>query len=119
MTSPRRFTSGPPELPGLIDASVWMKFSYVVIPTSDRPVALTTPTVTVWSSPTGNPFGLDQTVTVGGVSATGRSDGGSTRYESVIHEGAVIEPGNRGGPSGTVRVASTGSGWTRRSRAVS
>src|SRR2546422_185897 len=45
MTSPRRFTSGPPELPGLIDASVWMKFSYVVIPTSDRPVALTTPTV--------------------------------------------------------------------------
>ena len=27
ITSPRRFTSGPPELPGLIDASVWMKFS--------------------------------------------------------------------------------------------
>jgi hypothetical protein len=23
-TSPRRFTSGPPELPGLIAASVWM-----------------------------------------------------------------------------------------------
>src|SRR5438876_69571 len=46
MTSPRRFTSGPPELPGLIDASVWMKFSYVAIPTSARPFALTTPTVT-------------------------------------------------------------------------
>ena len=27
MTSPRRLTSGPPELPGLIEASVWMKFS--------------------------------------------------------------------------------------------
>ena len=27
ITSPLRFTSGPPELPGLIDASVWMKFS--------------------------------------------------------------------------------------------
>ena len=27
MTSPFRFTSGPPELPGLIEASVWMKFS--------------------------------------------------------------------------------------------
>ena len=27
MTSPRRFKSGPPELPGLIEASVWMKFS--------------------------------------------------------------------------------------------
>ena len=25
MTSPRRFMTGPPELPGLIDASVWMK----------------------------------------------------------------------------------------------
>src|SRR5437773_3428615 len=58
MTSPRRFTSGPPELPGLIDASVWMKFSYVVIPTSDRPVALTTPTVTVWSSPNGLPIAI-------------------------------------------------------------
>ena len=26
-TSPRRFTSGPPELPGLMAASVWMKSS--------------------------------------------------------------------------------------------
>ena len=26
-SSPRRFTSAPPELPGLIDASVWMKSS--------------------------------------------------------------------------------------------
>ncbi len=26
-TSPRAFESGPPELPGLIAASVWMKFS--------------------------------------------------------------------------------------------
>ena len=25
-SSPLRFTSAPPELPGLIDASVWMKF---------------------------------------------------------------------------------------------
>jgi len=47
ITSPRRLTSGPPELPGLMDASVWMKFSYVAIPTSARAVALTTPTVTV------------------------------------------------------------------------
>ncbi len=47
MTSPRRLTRGPPELPGLIEASVWMKFSYVAMPTSERPVALTTPTVTV------------------------------------------------------------------------
>ena len=26
-TSPLRLMSGPPELPGLMDASVWMKFS--------------------------------------------------------------------------------------------
>ena len=43
MTSPFRFTSGPPELPGLMEASVWMKFSYVAMPTSERPVALMTP----------------------------------------------------------------------------
>jgi hypothetical protein len=27
MSSPRRLTSAPPELPGLIDASVWMNSS--------------------------------------------------------------------------------------------
>ena len=27
MISPRRLKRGPPELPGLIEASVWMKFS--------------------------------------------------------------------------------------------
>ena len=27
MTSPLRLRSGPPELPGLIEVSVWMKFS--------------------------------------------------------------------------------------------
>ena len=27
MTRPSRLSSGPPELPGLIEASVWMKFS--------------------------------------------------------------------------------------------
>ena len=39
MTLPSRFRRGPPELPGLIDASVWMKFSYVVTPTRLRAVA--------------------------------------------------------------------------------
>jgi hypothetical protein len=58
MTSPLRFKSGPPELPGLMEASVWMKFSYVATPTSERPVALITPTVTVWSSPKGLPMAM-------------------------------------------------------------
>ena len=58
MTSPLRFKRGPPELPGLIEASVWMKFSYVATPTSERPVALITSTVTVWSRPKGLPMAI-------------------------------------------------------------
>ena len=58
MTSPRAFRSGPPEFPGLMDASVWMKFSLGTMPTSERPVALTTPTVTVCSRPKGLPIAM-------------------------------------------------------------
>ncbi len=49
-------TSAPPELPKLIAASVWMKFSKVVTPSWPRPVALTMPCVTVWPSPSGLPI---------------------------------------------------------------
>ena len=56
ITRPSRFASGPPELPGLIEASVWMKFSYVATPTRVRAVADTMPTVTVRSSPNGLPM---------------------------------------------------------------
>ena len=61
MTSPRTFTSGPPELPGLIAASVWMK-SWMLpwprpgSPLSARPLALTMPEVTVKVRP--SPSGL-------------------------------------------------------------
>ena len=52
------FSSGPPELPGLIDASVWMK-SVNVRPASfdgtERPSAETTPVVTVPLRPNGLP----------------------------------------------------------------
>ncbi len=47
-TSPRLLTRGPPEFPGLIEASVWIT-SGIVMPSCwmSRPLALTTPLVTV------------------------------------------------------------------------
>jgi serine protease Do len=51
-----------------------------------------------WVMAIGNPFGLDQTVTVGVVSAVGRSDVGITMYEDFIQTDASINPGNSGGP---------------------
>ncbi len=48
----------------------------------------------------GNPFGLDQTLTVGHLSALGRtitSRGGFTIYD-VLQSDAAINPGNSGGP---------------------
>jgi len=49
-TSPLRSTSGPPELPGLMAASVWMAFGMETSGLDSwmrRPSALTTPLVTV------------------------------------------------------------------------
>lgn len=45
----------------------------------------------------GNPFGIGQTVTMGIISATGRSHVGITDYEDFIQTDAAINPGNSGG----------------------
>ncbi len=45
----------------------------------------------------GNPFGLNQTVTQGIVSAVGRADVGIADYEDFIQTDAAINPGNSGG----------------------
>ncbi len=45
----------------------------------------------------GNPFGVGQTVTMGIVSATGRSRLGINAYENFIQTDAAINPGNSGG----------------------
>ena len=56
-----------------------------------------------WAVAIGSPFGLDQTVTVGVVSATGRNrriadEGIERNYNNLIQTDASINPGNSGGP---------------------
>lgn len=46
----------------------------------------------------GNPYGLNNTVTFGIVSAKGRSDVGANRYQRYIQTDVAINPGNSGGP---------------------
>jgi serine protease Do len=51
-----------------------------------------------WVVAIGNPFGLKETLTVGVVSAKGRSNIGIADYEDFIQTDAAINPGNSGGP---------------------
>jgi hypothetical protein len=60
ITRPRASTKGPPELPGLSAASVWITWS-ISRPLRERivrPRALTTPLVTVVSKPSGLPMAI-------------------------------------------------------------
>ncbi len=51
-----------------------------------------------WVIAAGNPFGLDNTITAGIVSAKGRSLMGGMQFEDFIQTDAAINPGNSGGP---------------------
>ncbi len=51
-----------------------------------------------WALAIGSPFGLEQTVTAGIISAVGRANVGITDYEDFIQTDAAINPGNSGGP---------------------
>src|SRR6266536_2825749 len=51
-----------------------------------------------WAIAIGNPFGLGRTVTIGHISATGRTHVGVATYEAFIQTDASINPGNSGGP---------------------
>jgi serine protease Do len=51
-----------------------------------------------WAIAIGSPFGLEKTVTVGVISAKGRSGLGTGNYEDFLQTDASINPGNSGGP---------------------
>lgn len=51
-----------------------------------------------WVVAAGNPFGLENTITAGIVSAKGRSIMGGGQFEDFIQTDAAINPGNSGGP---------------------
>ncbi len=51
-----------------------------------------------WAIAVGNPFGFSHTVSVGVISATGRSGVGIAQYENFLQTDAAINPGNSGGP---------------------
>ncbi len=51
----------------------------------------------------GNPFGLNQTVTMGIISAVGRANVGVAEYEDFIQTDAAINPGNSGGALVNIR----------------
>jgi serine protease Do len=51
-----------------------------------------------WVIAIGNPYGFDHTVTVGVISAKGRSGIGAGPYEDFLQTDAAINPGNSGGP---------------------
>jgi serine protease Do len=51
-----------------------------------------------WAIAIGSPYGLEQTMTVGIISATGRRGLGKGTYGDYIQTDASINPGNSGGP---------------------
>jgi serine protease Do len=51
-----------------------------------------------WAIAIGSPFGLEETVTVGVISAKGRTGLGTGTYEDFLQTDASINPGNSGGP---------------------
>jgi serine protease Do len=74
----------------------------IKIEAEDLPVAATGDSdalrVGEWVLAIGNPFGLDQTVTAGVVSAKGRARVVDIQYQDFIQTDAAINPGNSGGP---------------------
>ena len=73
-TAPVASNSGPPELPGLTAASVWMNGT-TASPGSERPLALTMPCVAVCSKPNGAPMASTGSPTCSCFGSPRRTDG--------------------------------------------
>jgi len=56
-----------------------------------------------WAVAIGSPFGLEETVTAGIVSATGRDIDGAQQFQHFLQTDAAINPGNSGGPLLNIR----------------
>ncbi len=86
----------------LVAADPATDLALVKIDAQGLPVAQFAPRKSVqrgqWVVAIGSPFGLDQTATVGIVSAVGRADIGANEIEDYIQTDASMNPGNSGGP---------------------
>ncbi len=82
--SPFMSTSGPPELPGLMAASVWMNEETLLEPISERASAETMPLVTVWPTPNGSPIARTMSPTCMSVAASMAIDGSRSAPGSIF-----------------------------------
>jgi Do/DeqQ family serine protease len=90
------------ELPArVVGVDSWTDLALLKIEAGDLPVIpwgdSSTLRVAEWVMAIGNPFQLNQTVTLGIVSALGRANVGISAYEDFIQTDAAINPGNSGG----------------------
>ena len=85
----------------VIGVDQWTDIALLQIDADDLPVApwgdSSALRVAEWVLAIGNPFQLDQTVTLGIVSAVRRANLGVATYEDFIQTDAAINPGNSGG----------------------
>jgi serine protease Do len=85
----------------IVGVDPWTDVALVKVDASNLPVVpwgdSSKLRVAEWVLAIGNPFQLNQTVTLGIISAVGRANVGIATYEDFIQTDAAINPGNSGG----------------------